>query len=111
MLDGEKIGDYCDGEIFQNHPLFKEDPCALQICLYYDDLEICNALGSKTKKHKLGELSSAIQQSYITLVVRSLIYRSVLLYPWEYRSKVPIISPYNTVVDCYKKCAYYKVWN
>ena len=48
------MGDFCDGEQFKEHALFKDDPTALQICLYYDDLEICNALGSKTKKHKLG---------------------------------------------------------
>lgn len=55
-LSGGKMGDYCDGELFLNHPLFQEDPSALQIRLYYDDLEVCNALGSKTKKHKLGRL-------------------------------------------------------
>ena len=53
-LDQGRMGDYCDGEQFKQHELFQEDPCALQIRLYYDDLEICNALGSKTKKHKLG---------------------------------------------------------
>lgn len=37
-----------------------EDPCALQIKLYYDDLEVCNALGSKIKKHKLGMLISTL---------------------------------------------------
>lgn len=52
-----KMGDYCDGELFKHHPLFQDDPCALQIRLYYDDLEMCNALGSKTKKHKLGKLT------------------------------------------------------
>ena len=31
-----------------------EDPCALQLTLYYDDLEVCNPLGSKAKIHKLG---------------------------------------------------------
>lgn len=51
------MGDYCDGELFKQHPLFKDDPCALQIRLYYDDLEMCNALGSKNKKHKLGNVS------------------------------------------------------
>lgn len=48
------MGDYCDGHQFKHHPLFSEDPCALQIFLYYDDLEVCNPLGSKTKVHKLG---------------------------------------------------------
>ena len=48
------MGDYCDGEQYQEHPLFQNDPCAIQVRLYYDNLEVCNALGSKTKKHKLG---------------------------------------------------------
>ena len=50
----DTIGDFCDGSSFQNLQIFKEDPCALQIRLYYDDVEMCNLLGSKTKKHKLG---------------------------------------------------------
>lgn len=54
------IGDYCDGQQFQEHPLFQEDPCALQIRIYYDDVEFCNALGSKVKKHKLGKNSIII---------------------------------------------------
>ena len=49
--------DFCDGELFKDHPLFKSDPCGLQIRLYYDDLEVCNALGSKSKIHKLGKYS------------------------------------------------------
>lgn len=48
--------DYIDAEQYKCHPLFKEDPCALQIRLYYDDIEVCNALGSKAKKHKLGNI-------------------------------------------------------
>lgn len=48
------IADYCDGQIFQQHPLFSQDPCALQIILYYDDVEVVNPLGSKTSKHKVG---------------------------------------------------------
>ena len=49
------LGDYCDGELFAASELFKDDPCALQIQLYYDELELCNPLGSK--KHKLGKCS------------------------------------------------------
>jgi hypothetical protein len=44
-----------DGDYYNEHPLFKEDPTALQVYLYYDELESCNALESKTKKHKLGK--------------------------------------------------------
>ena len=46
--------DFCDGLRFASHPLFKEDLSALQIIAYYDELEICNPLGSHIKKHKLG---------------------------------------------------------
>jgi len=49
------IGDYCDGENYKTMRLFNDDPCALQIQLFYDELEICNPLGSKAKKHKLGK--------------------------------------------------------
>lgn len=51
-----QLGDYCDGEQFQSHPLFSADPHALQIILYYDDLEVCNPIGSYSKVHKLGTL-------------------------------------------------------
>ena len=48
------IGDFCDSVSYSEHPLFSRDHQALQIMLYYDDLEICNPLGSKAKIHKLG---------------------------------------------------------
>lgn len=51
--DGLK-SDYCDGEQFRHHPLFSTDPCALQLLLYFDELEVCNPLGSRANKHKLG---------------------------------------------------------
>jgi len=40
--------------MFKTHPLFSEDPSSLQIVAYYDELEVCNYLGTHTKKHKLG---------------------------------------------------------
>ena len=39
--------------MFQHHPLFATHPSALQILFYFDDVEVCNPLGSKTKTHKL----------------------------------------------------------
>ena len=47
-----KLEDFCDGELVKNHPIFSENPCALQIVAYYDELEICNPLGTHTKTHK-----------------------------------------------------------
>lgn len=49
------IEDYCDGSIFKNHPLFSVNPTALQVMFYYDDLEICNPIGCRAKKHKIGK--------------------------------------------------------
>ena len=64
------IADYCDGEVFRQHPLFSRDLCALQIQLYYDDVEVVNPLGSKTTKHKVGNkillLYFVIVFSYVT---------------------------------------------
>lgn len=48
------IADYCDGQVFRQHPLCSRDPCALQIILYYNEVEVVNPLGSKTSKHKVG---------------------------------------------------------
>ena len=47
------LQDYCDGSVFNNHPLFATHTSALQILLYFDDVEVCNPLASKTKTHKL----------------------------------------------------------
>ena len=54
----DKLGDYCDGEQYKTSALFIEDPCALQIQLFYDEVEVCNPIGSKAKKHKLGKISN-----------------------------------------------------
>jgi len=48
--------DFCDGEFIKQHPVFMKHPTALQIVLYYDDIEIANPLGSKAGIHKLGKL-------------------------------------------------------
>jgi len=47
-------GDFCDGDLFKNHPLFSVDKTALQIVAYYDLIEVVNPLGSRT--HTLGKL-------------------------------------------------------
>ena len=50
----EKLEDLCDGTAYKEHPLFSRDETALQIMLYYDDLEVANPIGSRSTKHKLG---------------------------------------------------------
>ena len=54
MHQDGKIEDFCDGARFKSHPLFSENPHALQVIAHYDELEICNPLGSHVKKHKVG---------------------------------------------------------
>ena len=49
------INDFCDGSLFKAHPLFNEEPQALQIIAYYDDVEVCNPLGSHRGINKLGK--------------------------------------------------------
>ena len=51
------LEDYCDGAQFKHHPLFCKQPKSLQIMLYFDEVEVCNPLGSKVKTHKLGTVS------------------------------------------------------
>ena len=48
------LRDICDGDMFRKHPLFSTDERAIQITAYYDEIELCNPLGSNTKVHKLG---------------------------------------------------------
>ena len=49
------IEDFCDAQAYKAHHLFSNDPTSLQIMLYYDDLEICNPIGSHSTKHKIGK--------------------------------------------------------
>ena len=49
------LRDFCDGYFFKEHPVLKKHPTALQIIVYYDDIEIANALGAKAGFHKLGK--------------------------------------------------------
>lgn len=48
------VGDICDSKHASSHALWGSDPHALQIILYFDELELCNPLGSSRKAHKLG---------------------------------------------------------
>ena len=42
------IEDVCDGKVFQSHPIFY-DPLTLQLILFYDEMELCNPLGTHVK--------------------------------------------------------------
>ena len=50
----DRLRDYCDGEAFASHTIVSSDETAIQIQLYYDDIDVCNPIGSKSVIHKLG---------------------------------------------------------
>lgn len=57
------LNDLRDGDFFKTHEIFSKYPTALQFVIYYDELEVCNPLGSKNKIHKLGNtINCAIYQ-------------------------------------------------
>jgi len=49
------VEDFCDSKRSKHHPLFSTDHRALQVLLYFDEVELCNPIGSSKKKHKIGE--------------------------------------------------------
>ncbi|XP_078487842.1 uncharacterized protein LOC144745800 [Ciona intestinalis] len=71
--DDDTLMDFEDGQLSKNHPIFK-DKHNLRVVLYFDDVELCNPLGSKSGTHKLG-----------------LFYFTILNIPPMYRSKLPSI--------------------
>ena len=48
--------DLYDGSFIKTHPLFESYPNALQFIIYFDDIEVCNPLGSSAGIHKLGNV-------------------------------------------------------
>lgn len=82
-LPGDKMGDFCDSKSYKDSELFQVDPCALQIQLYYDEVEVCNPIGSKAKIHKLGKQSKKIIPLYFAyayIIIIHLVPRIGLLF-------------------------------
>lgn len=52
--DPEVIDCFMKSESAKANPVLQDHPEALRIILYYDDLEVCNPLGSASGKYKLG---------------------------------------------------------
>ena len=64
------LRDYCDGMWFKKNEIFLRHPNALQIILYYDDIEVANPLGAKAGVHKLGKQFSLHVHSECMYTVR-----------------------------------------
>ena len=85
MHDG-MISDYCDTIAFQQHPFVSKDPHALQIMLYYDEVEVVNPLGRKTSKHKVGKKELPVDWMhtvYCHNVVHSILFPRHFPFYWE----------------------------
>ena len=52
---------FLDGNLYKKNSFFIENPHALRLHLYYDDLEVVNPLGSKTSIHKIGAFYVSLQ--------------------------------------------------
>ena len=52
------LGDFCDGVLYKEHPILSHSNKKNQHHNYYDEIEVCNPLGSHAKTHKLGCLFS-----------------------------------------------------
>lgn len=52
--DPEVIDCFLKSNSAKANPVLKDHPDALRVILYYDDLEVCNPLGSASAKYKLG---------------------------------------------------------
>ena len=67
MRSDEYLSDFCDGSLFKNHPLYQAYPDALQLIVYFDELEVCNPLGSHSGIHKLGKeaLQPVVYTTYL----------------------------------------------
>ena len=50
----EYLLDFCDGRLYKEHPVFQHDKNALQLVIYFDEVEVANPLVSYHGIHKLG---------------------------------------------------------
>ena len=78
--------DFCDGMLYRSNALFAEDKSALQLCLYYDECEVVNPLGSRRGIHKIG---------FIYMSLRSLrpVFNSCL-------KNIHIVTAFNSIDRC-----------
>ena len=112
------LSDYCDGSVYKSHPLFSLSSClSLELLVYYDDVEVCNPLGSRAKKHKLGmDMHMHHPATFTIYIVRALLpvsrkpavfcFSNVLLHAGERFSQIPINpSMYSVIGHCQVKCS------
>jgi len=73
--DGSEMRDICNGSYVASRAIFADNPSALQIMLYTDDIEVVNPIGAHVRKHKL-----------------TMFYYTLCNIPPEYRSKLSVVQ-------------------
>ena len=70
MRSDNFLADFCDGSLFKSHSFFQVHPSGLQLIIYFDELEVCNPLGSHSGIHKLGKIgTTAFSDGIIMLYI------------------------------------------
>lgn len=90
-METDVLADFCDGTYYKNHGLFSVHRNALQIMMYYDDVEVCNPLGSHTKVHKLGKYLCSCRFSYVHVFTGLFYFLLGNCHP-KYRSKLKAVQ-------------------
>ena len=103
--------DYCDGEAFKSHPLFSLHASALQILFYFDEVEVCNPIGTKAKIHKLGTYLYFTHVCFMLAVCVIYTFRSLLFNSWQLTTKVQIPTVIYTSGCTSYNIIYWKLWN
>ena len=67
------ILNYCDGVFFPNILFFSTYSDALEIFLFYDELEICNPFGSKVEIHKHFILKISLNGNLLVIVIQPIV--------------------------------------
>lgn len=91
------LGDFCDGSLYKNHPLFSsatenDETLYLQFLMYYDDVEVNNPLGSRRGKHKLGKYVQYVVIRLQCLYILALFYYTLANFEPKYRSTLKSIQ-------------------
>ena len=105
------LRDYCDGTEYAKHPLTSLDPQFLQLFLYYDDLEVCNPIGSKRIIHKLGKVLAYVDIITCTNVCGYVTYSCILLCCWQCGADVAVKGATYSVGCLSKKRGLEEIWN
>lgn len=79
------LADYCDGELYKSHELFGSHETALQIIMYFDEVETCNPLGGHNGERKLGKVLISRHVSII-IICTGVFYYTVGNLPPQLRS-------------------------